>query len=550
MAKNNKQAFVNAVRAKGGAKYMAIGGPTTPTLAPQATQQGNNLAAGAGTIATPFATLNPATAFNAVGQVAQGIAQDFTAQNDYQAQLAPTTNLDYTGVIGNAAQNAQAGYGQLQGNIANEQALQQQLGQQALGQGPNPAQAALSNATGQNVANQAALAAGQRGAAGNVGLMQRNVAQQGANTQQQAVGQAALMQAQQQLAAQQGQAALQGQIGNQITNEQAANNQLFGAGAGAQNTQNANLVSNYNMAQGINSGIAQNNANAVNQTMGGVLQGASSLLSIFADGGKVPTAAEQGAMAGAQAGEQAGDPTPKPLVSMDYTTGIDWAPPRYADGGPVSFAGQYLNASPSEMGNFGAISTGQSAPMTTSSLPGTTDSGKAKAGQQMGKAATSAIKSGGGFNSAGFQAGTGSIPGQTINYTDTSTPSSMNSPGVDFVSDQSGMTSSIPGGGATAGAVSGSFAGTGANSLQFAKGGSAKKPVVGEQLAAKGMKVPGKANVPGKDTLKNDTVPAMLSPGEIVIPKSIAEAHDAPQKAMAFVQAIQAKQGLKRGKRG
>jgi hypothetical protein len=76
----------------------------------------------------------------------------------------------------------------------------------------------------------------------------------------------------------------------------------------------------------------------------------------------------------------------------------------------------------------------------------------------------------------------------------------------------------------------------------MAKGGQAPF------TAAKGKKVPGEAKVKG-DSLKNDTVPAMLSPGEIVLPRHVTQAPDAPQRAAAFVQAIQAKQGLKRGKR-
>jgi hypothetical protein len=47
-----------------------------------------------------------------------------------------------------------------------------------------------------------------------------------------------------------------------------------------------------------------------------------------------------------------------------------------------------------------------------------------------------------------------------------------------------------------------------------------------------GGKVPGKANVPG-DSPKNDTVPIMASPGEIVIPRSHATD---PDKAKAFVE--------------
>lgn len=50
-----------------------------------------------------------------------------------------------------------------------------------------------------------------------------------------------------------------------------------------------------------------------------------------------------------------------------------------------------------------------------------------------------------------------------------------------------------------------------------------------------GGEVPGKANVPG-DSLKNDTVPAMLSPDEIVIPRSIILGPNPAKMAAVFVQ--------------
>lgn len=56
-------------------------------------------------------------------------------------------------------------------------------------------------------------------------------------------------------------------------------------------------------------------------------------------------------------------------------------------------------------------------------------------------------------------------------------------------------------------------------------------------LLGHGGKVPGKAKVQ-TDSLKNDIVPAMLSPGEIVIPRSIA---DNPELAKEFVKAINKK---------
>ena len=49
--------------------------------------------------------------------------------------------------------------------------------------------------------------------------------------------------------------------------------------------------------------------------------------------------------------------------------------------------------------------------------------------------------------------------------------------------------------------------------------------------------IPGKAKYKG-DTRSNDTVPALLSPGEIVLPRTVAQSEDAPDKAKKFVQAI------------
>ncbi len=52
--------------------------------------------------------------------------------------------------------------------------------------------------------------------------------------------------------------------------------------------------------------------------------------------------------------------------------------------------------------------------------------------------------------------------------------------------------------------------------------------------AAGGGKVPGHASVKG-DSLKNDKVEALVSPGEIIIPRSIAMGPDAPRRAALFV---------------
>lgn len=57
---------------------------------------------------------------------------------------------------------------------------------------------------------------------------------------------------------------------------------------------------------------------------------------------------------------------------------------------------------------------------------------------------------------------------------------------------------------------------------------------------AHGGPIPGTAAVAG-DSPSNDTVPAILSPGEVVLPRSVVNAEDAPDKAAAFVRAIQRK---------
>lgn len=71
----------------------------------------------------------------------------------------------------------------------------------------------------------------------------------------------------------------------------------------------------------------------------------------------------------------------------------------------------------------------------------------------------------------------------------------------------------------------------------FAAGGEVKEslPSLADFLnAAHGSIVPGKAKVDG-DSFKNDTVPALLSPGEIVIPRSAAKD---PDKAAAFAKSV------------
>lgn len=74
-------------------------------------------------------------------------------------------------------------------------------------------------------------------------------------------------------------------------------------------------------------------------------------------------------------------------------------------------------------------------------------------------------------------------------------------------------------------------------------GGTLLGVLKGAAGAARGREmaeVPGTAKFKG-DTRSNDTVPAVLSPGEIVLPRTVAQSKDAPNKAKDFVAAIKSK---------
>jgi hypothetical protein len=306
--------------------------PGTPTTVANTTASGiqgiaqptggyNPLGAAYGALGTPIQN-----GISGAGGLMQGISSAFTTQNQFQAGTAPTDYSNYGNTIGQAGQQALQGYGNFQSNNAQQQALANQLQQGALGQGPNPALAQLQQTTGQNVAQQGALMASQRGASSNPALLARQAAQQGASTQQQAVGQAATQQAQQQIAYQQALGQQQANMQSANAAEQGVNANVFGGAAGAQNTQNANTISNWNNAQTINAGTAQNNANAVNKTTSGLLGGASSLLSMLADGGEVEA------------------PEATPVATMPSATAAEQQQqaPQQNPSGPQSSAGAYL----------------------------------------------------------------------------------------------------------------------------------------------------------------------------------------------------------------
>lgn len=345
----------------------------------------------------------------------------------------------------NALQGAYAGLPQQQ------MALNQQLQGVANGTGPNPALAQLQQTTGQNVANQAALMAGQRGSSSNPGMMARQIAQQGANTQQQAVGQGATLAAQQQLAA-------MGQLGQQQQN-------MLGMQQGAMNANQAGITgaqghilnsiggqnnANVNYA-GITSGVDMANAKKNNQLASNVMSGIGSALGMFAEGGEA-----QGFMNSLGAGMD-------DAITFADKKKKKAAPEKQEKKteetkAPVAMAGGPMDA--------------------TGIIPPAADT----------------------INTMGPQ----SRIGQFLAAAKGGKVPALLSPGEKYLSPK-----------------------------QVEKGANPMKD---------GKTVPGKPKVSGaKDSYANDTVPATLEEGGIVIPRSITQGKDAEKRSMEFVRAIMAK---------
>ena len=178
--------------------------------------------------------LSPATG------VLSGVSQALTTQNNFQAQ-GPTSLATVGG--------QQAG-------------LAAQLQQEAAGGGPNPAQ--IQEQQNANAIAHKAAAANAQNRALNPGLAARMSGNQAVEAEQNAASNAAAQQAQQQITSQQQLAGLTGQ------EQQGALN-----------------------AQGINAQTAQANANAVNSTEGGILNGIGGLLGLYT-GGEVEKYADGG----------------------------------------------------------------------------------------------------------------------------------------------------------------------------------------------------------------------------------------------------------------
>lgn len=93
-------------------------------------------------------------------------------------------------------------------------------------------------------------------------------------------------------------------------------------------------------------------------------------------------------------------------------------------------------------------------------------------------------------------------------------------------------------GGMVPGSGTGPRSMAGRHLVGYASGGA----IQGESYANQMMPVHGVAAVPG-DSKKNDTVPAKLSPGEVIIPRSVMQSADPAGNAAKFIAAVMAKNG-------
>lgn len=285
---------------------------------------------------------NPSLGPTGGGPKQANIQQGTTVNDVRGAQNNAGNNMASQQALLQALQS-QNGMGVQNSAVSGLQGASSMYGDIAQGRGPNVAQSMLNQQTGQNVANQAALMAGQRGAGANTGLMARQAAQQGAATQQQAVGQGATMQAQQQQNALAGMVNAQGAIGN-------LGNTMAGQQIGQVNANTQAALSNQQMMQNSLAGI--NNANVASQgsvNTGNVALAQQAQAARAGLLGGILNAG--GAAMGAEGGEvmmaTGGDPLmQQPMAPAPVIQNVAAPQMMPQESGPSSSFGQFLNQQP------------------------------------------------------------------------------------------------------------------------------------------------------------------------------------------------------------
>ena len=441
-----------------------------------------------------------------------------SAQGTNQNQLDTAYNQTQAGINQQQdfvnALNRQNGLGNQASVFQQQQGLANQLQGVANGAGPNPAMAQLAQSTGANTANQAALMAGQRGAGANAGLIARQAAMQGANTQQQAVGQGATMQAQQSLAALQqlqNQQSSMGNMANTMVGQQQA-----GLSALNQNSaqQQSNLLGMQANQNNNNTQLANTTAQGQQNVMGGLMNGVGGVLSTVASNPELALLAAEGGEVPRKKyadGGPAFDPIMKPVQSQQVTDQSQNA------ASPQSGMGKMLAGAGSAMADHADDSKKSQLQTGTSNLmSGALDAMFAP------KAAAPVEQTTDPFNS-------------------TSAPSVSNLPQAGTPGQHIDMSGYAKGGQVPALVSPGEIRIHAKDVPKIAQG--QKSPLDGE-------KIPGKPKVGGaKNSYANDTVPKTLNEGDIILPRSVTQSKDPATAAHKFVSAIMAKNGKSMPKR-
>ena len=210
-----------------------------------------------------------------VGSGVGGLVKGLGAMNNFQATPPPIEKQDLINQINQVNPQVNDVYSQ-------QQALARALLAQSQGVGPNPAQIALQQATNRNIQQGAGMIASQKGI--NPALASRIVAQNTAGANQEAAGQGALMQAQQQLAAQQ-------QLGNVLGQTREQSLQNLGVLQNAQAAQNNAITQGSLGAQDINARVAAGNTALYGQVLGGLMNaggGLAGMALMASEGGVIP----------------------------------------------------------------------------------------------------------------------------------------------------------------------------------------------------------------------------------------------------------------------
>ena len=492
-------------------------------------------------------------------------------KNKFKAEEAKTDKSNYGGTIDQAQQGA-VDNTKFNNVFGQQQNLAGQYGQVAAGQGPNPAMQMLRQQTGQNINMAQGQAASQRGA--NPALAARLAVDAGGQMNQQSAGQGATMGAQQQLAALGQQAGLLGQMQQGANAQQGVQTAALGTAGQLQNTQNANQIQNTLGTNQINAGVESQNAATNAAMVGGLMNAAGGAMAMSDERVKtnihrqqtealpgVPEATfRYRGVPGQWRGVIAQDvQEERPDLVGEGPDGYlrvdpSLAPEKMAQGGLIPGYTDGGFVPPAEMPELAGLAQGGFAPEPVSPLHGYLDSLEAQVQPQQPQGFADGGMAGfpvqptlggpGPLQAPSMQpqfpvpqpmdlgepmqsptAGYRPTPGEGLGASPTPPPPSSSTPGpYNAFGDLKNV-------------------GTAAYDRfarmplpRMAGGGPVPMNFVG------GGHVPGQAEVQGNDE-QNDTVPALLSPGEAVIPRTVMQSDNPPIEAAAFIEHLLRRRG-------